>query len=180
MSRFQPPNTTQNKKKHLKHLRALPQNPSQMPRRWWYVFCFDFMKATLGREKRSMDTGSCHHGALDSRSRPQGLEVICQGRSATGDVKDSSNDWSYQILLATIMYIINICIYIYRIFIHSFIHSFIRSFVRSFVPSFIHSFIHSFIQSINQSIKSCHVMSCRVMSFHFISFHFIRFIHFIH
>ena len=61
-----------------------------------------------------MDTGSCHHGALDSRSRPQGLEVICQGRSATGDVKDSSNDWSYQILLATIMYIINIYfIYIY-------------------------------------------------------------------
>lgn len=66
------------------------------------------MKAPLGREKRSMDTGSCHHGALDSRSRPQGLEVICQGRSATGYVKDSSNDWSYQILFATIMYIINI------------------------------------------------------------------------
>ena len=125
-----------------------------------------------------MDTGSCHHGALDSRSRPQGLEVICQGRSATGDVKDSSNDWSYQILLATIMYIINIYyIYIESSFIHLFIHSFVRLFVRSFIHSFIHSFNQSINQSINQSshVMSCHVVSCRFILFHFISFHFLSF-----
>ena len=56
VSRFQPPNTTQNKKNIWNILGPFPKNPSQMPRRWWYVFCFDFMKAPLGREKRSMDT----------------------------------------------------------------------------------------------------------------------------
>lgn len=49
--KFTQPKTTHKTKRYLKHLRAFPKNPSQMPRRWWYVFCFDLGSIVMTREK---------------------------------------------------------------------------------------------------------------------------------